>query len=294
MPLLRGLPARVDNITRESLNADPTLWANSIKKTADLFGFDGVVAGLDFSLMAESCGCRIEWNNDRPRLLPPENLCETPEETIRMKNALEAARRVFQVCRGELACVAAMTGPVTLACQLFGREKGLDRIGEVKSLIVRVVEAFCEARPDVIIFMEGRPLGLHAVNMSHRRIYNTLKNIVSYYDIRMGLYLQGYSTHTVADFSLLKPDIYVLGPSVDGCIPPISDIWSLGERALGIGLGLPIDNIHMARQIIEEGRALYQAKKGKGFFFTSFGPLTRNIDMEALHQLVEEIHQIRL
>ncbi len=295
IPLIRGLPARVDGISREKMNADPTLWANSLKKTVELFGLDGVVAGLDFTLMAEACGCKVIWANDRPEVLPaPGGICEKPEETTRMKNALEAARRVFQVCRSERACVAAITGPVTLASQLFGREEGADRIGEVKTLVVRITEAFCQIRPDVIIFMEGRPLALNEVGLPHRRIYNTLKNIVSHYDVCAGLYLQGYTTQSLGGFSQLKMDIYVLGPSLDNNLPPTSEVWALSADALGVGLSLPVDDIHKARQIIHEAEELCSSKGGRGFFLTSFGPLTRDIDLDALHQLVSEIRQVRL
>lgn len=295
IPLIRGLPARVDGISREKMNADPTLWANSLKKTVELFGFDGVVAGMDFTLMAEACGCEVIWANDRPEVLPaPGDLCEKPEETTRMKNVLEAARRVFQVCRSERACVAAITGPVTLASQLFGRVGGADRIGEVKTLVGRITEAFCQIRPDVIIFMEGRPLALNEVNLSHRRIYNTLKNIGSYYDVHAGLYLQGYPTLDMVGFSQLKMDTYVLGPSLNNNLPPTSEVWALGADALGVGLSLPVDDIHRTRQIIHEAEDVYRSKGGRGFFLTSFGPLTRDIDLDALHQLVSEIRQIRL
>lgn len=70
----------------------------------------------------------------------------------------------------------------------------------------------------------------------------------------------------------------------------------MGTRrdALGVGLSLPVDDMHRARQIIHEAEDLYRSKGDRGFFFTSLGPLTRDIDLETLHQLVSEIRQVRL
>jgi hypothetical protein len=295
VPLVRGLAARIGGGPVETMTSDPTIWANWLTKTAELFNFDGVVAGLDFTLLAEACGCGVAWKNDRPVILPPASgFCEAPEEMGRLRHALEAADRVFQVSRNNRACVAALTGPVTLASQLFGRKEGPDHIGEVKQLVVKATEAFCRIRPDVLIFMEGRPLALADVKLPHRRIYNTLKNIASYYNIPAGLYLQGYESGNLNRFSSLKMDIYVLGPSIDNGLPPQSQLWELDAESLGLGISLPLDDIEKAEKIIAEETEFYRAKGGRGFFFTSFGPATRDVDLETLHTLVNKILELHL
>ncbi|MBI5585357.1 MAG: hypothetical protein HY892_16215 [Deltaproteobacteria bacterium] len=295
VPLLRGLTARVGGHSAETVYSDPTLWANSLLKTAELFNFDGVVAGFDFSLMAEACGCRLRWENDRPvcSALSGE-LCQTPEASGRMKNALEAAGRVFQTCRRQRACIGALTGPVTLARQLFGPEEAQNHLPEVKELVVRVAEAFCQTRPDVLVFMEGRPLASVKPDLTQRRLYQTLKNITGYYNLFNALYLQGYAAEEVAAFAALKMDIYILGPSEDKSLPPLSAIWDLGAEARGIGLSLPLDHIDQAREIIRQGLEWYQAKGRRSFFFTSFGPVTRDVSLESLQQLIREISQVRM
>ncbi len=289
VPMIRGMLSRVEGLPMERLMNDPTLWANSMVKTHKLFRFDGVVAGLDFTLMAEACGCEILWENDRPiASLPQKGLYEKPEETGRMKHALEAAARVFEVSRKDQACIAAVTGPVTLADMLFGRGKGVEHLGEIKQLMVQVAEAFCKTGPDVLIFMEGRPLGSTEITFSHKKIYNTLKNITGYYDVKSGLYVQRYDPSRVDRFNALKMDLYVLGPSADGTLPEVSRVWDLGVGALGVGLGLPLNDLTTARRLIREGRELYESSGGRGIFFTSLGPATRDVDLETLHQLVQE------
>jgi len=291
VPMIRGLLSRVECISMEALTNDPTLWANSLVKTHKLFRFDGVVVGLDFTLMAEACGCGIIWENDRPRILPPEKgVQDNPQATGRMRHALETARRVFEVSRQEQACIAAMTGPVTVANYLFGEAEGPDRIPEVKQMVAQVAEAFCRTGPDVLIFLEEEPLArVPKITPAHRKIYNTVKNIADYYNVRTGLYVQGYDPENVDIFRELRMDLYVLGPSSDKTPPPVSRVWDLGVGAIGVGLGLPLNDLEKARDVIREGLRLYQTTGGRGIFFTSFGPVTRDVNLETLHELVNEV-----
>ena len=236
VPLVRGLLSRVEGVPMEKLTSDLTLWANSLMKTTRLFGFDGVVAGLDFTLMPEACGCELVWEEDRPMVMPLRGgLLETPEQSGRMKHALETAARVFETCRSHYACIAAITGPVTLASQLFGPDEGPERAGEVKDLMVRSVDAFCRTRPDVLIFLEDTPLCRSGPSPAHRRIYSTLKNIASHYDVSAGLYVQGYSSRNLEAFPLLDIDIYVLGPPESEPTPP--GLCPAGTRRGGTGSG---------------------------------------------------------
>ena len=137
VPMLQGLLSRVEGEPMKTLTSDPALWANSLTKATRLFGLDGVVVGFDLTLMAEACGCDIHWVEDRPVLVPFQgDLNPSPEQSGRLRHALETAERLFETFRSEIGCVAALTGPVTLAGQLFGAE-GPDRIREVKPLLLR-------------------------------------------------------------------------------------------------------------------------------------------------------------
>lgn len=295
VPLVRGLAGRVGGVKSEAFTCDPTQWANLLVKTADLFNLDGVVAGLDFTLLAEACGCSIAWQDDHPVIQGPSSqLCEIPEESGRLKVALEKADRLFQVSRSQRACVAAMTGPVTLANQVFGPEEGPERLAEIKPLAVRVAEAFCATRPDVLIFMEGRALAQSQIGMAQRKVYNTLRNLAAHYDIPVGLFLRGYGQEITPGLELLKMDFHVLGLSQTGGLPPFEQLWELAEGRLGLGIGLPLDDLEAARGTIAQCVDLYRAQSGKGFFFTSLAPATREANLETLHQLVGEISRVQL
>jgi hypothetical protein len=290
VPMVRGLLSRVEGVPMETLTSDSTLWANSLMKTTRLFGFDGVVVGLDFTLVAEACGCAIAWEDDRPGILPFQGTFhEAPDEKGRMKVALETAGRLFETCRSEYACVAALTGPVTLSTQLFGEEEGPERTGEVKPLMIRVVESFCATRPDVLLFLEDSPLALAGPTAGHRRVYGTLKNIASHYNVCSGLYLQGYRPEELNGFSRLNMDVYILGPTESASLPSLPALWNLGEGGVGVGVAVPMDDVDKAREIIGEGLRLYREGSGQGFFLTSVGPVTRDVDLETLRALADEI-----
>jgi hypothetical protein len=290
VPMIRGLLSRIEGLPMETLTSDPTLWANSLMKTTQLFGFDGLVVGLDLTLMAEACGCRIAWREDRPLAMPLQGtLNEVPEACGRMKHALETARRLFETCRSGYACVAALTGPVTLASQVFGGQEGPERVAEVKPVMVRVAEAFCTTRPDVLIFLEDTPLALAGPTAAHRRIYNTLKNIASHYDVSSALYLQGYRPEGLDGFAALSMDIYMLGPAENERFPPLNALRDLGKGAVGVGIGLPVNDVGKAMEVIDEGLRLWRQGTGQGFFLTSAGPLTREVDLGTLRALTDEI-----
>lgn len=292
VPLLQGLTARVEGVARQVLEADPTLWANALMKTGELLELDGIVVGFDFTLLAEACGAEVMWKNDRPEIAgPAKALGAAVHETGRLSNVREAASRVFQVCRTQRACLIALTGPVTLAAQVFGSEEGPQRLGELKPVVVKVAESFCQSRPDVVVFMEGEALTWAEVSPAYRRIYTTLKNVAAYYNIPIALYLEGYDPEQLQRYSSLNADIYILGPSVQKSPPPFAALSALGKELLGMGIGLPGDNSEKAIQIVHEVVLHYQMQGKHNFFFTSLGPVSREVDLESLRQLIKAITQ---
>jgi hypothetical protein len=295
VPLVRGLAARVGNVQAQAFTKDPTAWANLLVKTAELFKLDGVVAGLDFTLLAEACGCPVDWREDRPCLAGvAQTINQEPEMCGRLQVALEKARRVFDISRSSRACVAAMTGPVALAGQVFGPEAGVDRLAEIKPLVVRVAEAFFQTRPDVLLFLEGRTLGQGKITMTQRKIYNTLRNLAAHYDIPVGMFLRRYDQATLGKLPLLKMDFHVLGEPANGGLPPLELLRELAGEGLGLGVGLPLDDLEAARAVMGQGLELYRARAARGIFFTSSGPAGRGVALETLHQLVEEISRVQL
>lgn len=294
VPLLRGITARVGGVPHQELTSDATLWANSLAKTADLLDLDGVVAGFHFSLLAEACGCGLNWVNDRPVMGPPPQAPHPlPLEQGRLAEALEATRRIFEVAKSQRGCVAAVNGPLTLAGQLFEADQAEEGLKDLKQSLVEVYEEFCKIRPDVLLFMESGPLATGQVRPALKRLYFTLKKIASYYDIATALYIQDYDPEQVRDLAALKMDVYILGPDQDGQPPRPEAQWSLAEGVLGIGLGLPPDDPEHCQKVLAEGGRLFSDQPERKFFFTSLGPVRSGHDPQIQLELVKQIRQIR-
>lgn len=300
VPLLRGIAAKVGGVPHQELTSDATVWANSLAKTADLLDLDGVVAGFHFSLLAEACGCELNWVNDRPVMgTPPEAPHPTPLEQGRLAETLEATRRIFEVAKSQRGCVAAVNGPLTLAGQLFAADQAKEGLKALKQTLVEVYEEFCKIRPDVLLFMESGPLVTEAtgatgeVRPALKRLYFTLKKIASYYDIATALYIQDYDPDQVQDLAALKMDVYILGPDQDGQPPRPEVQWSLAEDALGIGLGLPPDDPEYCQKVLAEGGRFFSQHPERKFFFTSLGPVRSGHDPQIQLELVKQIRQIR-
>ncbi len=300
VPLLRGITARVGGVPLQELTSNTTVWANSLAKTADLLDLDGVVAGFHFSLLAEACGCELNWVDDRPVVgTPPESPHPTPLDQGRLAEALEATRRIFEVAKSQRGCVAAVNGPLTLAAQLFQQDQAEAGLVDLKQTLVEIYEEFCKVRPDVLLLMESGPLVTGATGVTGemrpalKRLYFTLKKIASYYDIATALYVQDYRPEQVEDLAALKMDIYILGQDQAGQPPDADGQWSLAEDALGIGLGLPPDDPESCQQILTSGNQLFREQPQRNFFFTSLGPVCREHDPQTQLELVKQIRQIR-
>lgn len=294
VPLLRGITARVGGVPHRELTSDATIWANSLAKTADLLDVDGLVAGFHFSLLAEACGCGLDWVNDRPVVgPPPEKPHPTPLEQGRLVEALEATRRIFDVAKKQRGCVAAVNGPLTLAAQLFQEGQAEEGLASLKQTLVEVYEEFCKIRPDVLLFMESGPLATGEMRPALKRLYFTLKKIASYYDITTALYIQDYDPHRIQEMAGLKMDIYILGPDKNGHPPKAEAQWGLAEDALGIGLGLPPDDPEYCQKVLASGSQLFCEQPERRFFFTSLGPVQSGHDPQTQLELVKQIRQIR-
>lgn len=295
VPFFSAVVARIGGTSVEAMTADAGAWTGCLVKTAELLDLDGVVAGFDNLLVAQACGCEVERGNGAPVAEPLAGSAEGRfTEGASWQTALEAARRVFHACRHERMCLAALAGPLSSATQVFGAEAALERAADIKGPLVRLAEAFCETRPDILCLVETGTGAAGEISPAFRRLYQTLRNVASYYDIPVALYSDGYQPDLLEAFARLNLDIYLLGPGREGG-PPAEILAELGSRCFGVGLGLPIDDLEQARRLIEVGREAHGRSHGRaGLFFTSHEAASCHVDIDKLHDLVREIGQGRL
>ena len=291
IPLLGGVVAEVADIPYHEMVSDPTAFSNGLMKAADLLDADGVVVGCDFKLLPEAYGAKVDWQAQPPLLMATsEPLKAPPGMEGRLVNVIESARRVNQICRDKRASINALTGPLTLACQLFGPQAGNLRLREVKELLVREVEAFCDTRPDAILLMEGRALADCEIGLAQRRIFKTLKNIAGYFNIPVGLYLQDYGVDGPSpELTSLEMDFYIFGTSVQNTLPSLSMLLALSENGSCFGLGLSHDDIESAGRMIAEVYESCAKRNLYNFFTTGIGILDAGVAIDKLLELRRKI-----
>jgi hypothetical protein len=270
VPFLTGLAARAGCTDPGVMTSDAAQWTNCLTAAAKLFELDGVVAGYDPGLLA------LAWSGGEAAA------------TAATQTALETMRRVFHACRQERMVAAALTGPLSLAAQLeAGSGRGVE-CADLKSPLVRLTEAVCEARPDLLLFVEvGAAPG--TMSPGYRRLYQTLRNVASYFDIPVGLYAEGYAADELEACLNLGCDLYLLGPSSAGDYAGLDLLAGLDRGTIAVGLGLPLTNQETTRALIDRGLRVWEARKGGGLFFTVHEPTAGMAGPNEMHALVAAI-----
>ncbi|MHB1024400.1 MAG: uroporphyrinogen decarboxylase family protein [Desulfobacteria bacterium] len=290
-PLLSRIVSRVSGVSLRDLPSDPPQWASALVRTAELLDVDGVAFPADASLLAEACGCPVSWEDGCPSVAgPAASLAESPERGGRLKSALDVAGRVFPGVRSRRGCVSVLTGPGTLATQLFGPD-AVNRLAEVKPVFVRLPELLCAERPDMICLWEEAsslfPQG--KLPPACRRVYNTIRNIASYYCIPLAVALVGHGPADLGILAELGVEIVLPGPSAGGELLTAEELLDHGATDLTLGLSLPLDDLPRAKELLAVALRARNAGRLRSFFLTGFEPATRDFDLEGLQQLTQEI-----
>ncbi len=297
VPLIHGLAAKIEQISLEEMTTNSSLWASALQKVQDLFKCDGVLISFDFTLLAEGCGCKVRWINQRAVVeggVPRIN--ELPYKEGRMAVALETAKRLFKIFGMETACVAALTGPFTLASQLSGGGNGLERIDEAKKAAIEAVKGFCNLKPDLLLFMEREHSEPGQSFSERRRTYATLWNIANYYQVSTALYVEGYPEDDLTRYTQLGAQGLIFGPSASGCPPKTERLLNLLlESNLILGIALPHQDEGGLEQTIITCLEYLRSKSIKSrIFFTTCGEVSFDSSPNEFHPIVERIKSIQL
>jgi len=287
LPLFTSLAARVAHTAQRAMTEDAAIWAAAAARCAALFDLDAIALAADPALCAEACGAPIAWHADTPRLVGrAASLVESPRDGGRLAILIEALRRACLTGRAQRGCIAAITGPVTLAAQLFGPEEAAAEIGRAKQCVNSTLEALCELRPDLLVLVEGPALGAHPPSTAVRRAYNTLKNVTGHFDIPLAVTLQAHAPGEAAAFASLPCDVWILGSAADGSAPAIADGLALSASARALGVCVPpVASQDVLEQLAHWRRAAPTA------FYTSIDTAEDAHDVDQVHAFVRALRQ---
>ena len=284
--LAEQLSARLGKMSFSAMQDDATHWVANQASLRSLLPVDAVVIGADITVTAEACGAAVNWDEDTPVLSGSRSdETTTINFTSRQGTALDAINRLTQIARRDTGCIACLTGPVTLSEQLFpGDEQGLSK---AKELCVALIEKMSECRPDLLLLREGPALGQRALGMPERKAYSTIKNMVSYFDVPLGIYLEGYETDQLQQFSKLKLPHLWLGADARGELVDIQSLAEIAEDYEGLGIPVNFSDPDSARDRVNRSR---ETLSGSNYLFTSSGDLKRDEALDSLIELVAQIH----
>lgn len=248
---VEALAARVGALSLEAMLSDPANWSSCIAKAGRLLSLDALMLGFN---------------------------AEAQDQT---EIGLEALNRLTQTERAQYACVACLPGPSAVA------QSGQDEAG-VKEQMVARAEAICKVRPDLLLFREAGALGKEPISMGQRKLFNTLKNMASYYNVPVGLYLEDYDSARLPDLGLLKLNFVLLGADQNGQVPDLDALAALADAVQGIGVPLPFDDEANALALASR----YQEKlAGRNTLYTALNEFERDADLEGLRNLINRIQQ---
>ncbi len=275
VPAMELLAARVGGMSYPSMTDDPAQWSSALTRTGRLLDADALVLGFDDTLLAEACGASLKWCENQPLIAAVKDL-PTVDESIsgRLEVAIESLGRLCQSVRSDFCCIAAMTGPVTLAKQL---EISEDQTADLKQITVKITQALCDKRPDLLLFREGPAICANAIGMPQRKVFNTLCNVAKYFNIPTAIYLEGYTQDILASIDKLKLDFYFFAQTADGAIPDPDCFVELAQRVNGIGLALPFDD---ASEALRHAELCRKTLVGTNMLFTSPGDLAYDTDLD--------------
>ncbi|MBN1161149.1 MAG: hypothetical protein JXA17_04300 [Dehalococcoidales bacterium] len=171
IPLIFTHAARLEQIPIQKIYAEPTQYTKCLQNAQRLYGYDAIIGSFDASLETEICGCPVNWKGDYetpvtrpspefdPGRLDDINL-ENAAKTGRFGTVIESLRRINMVAGSNLALVAIVNGPLTIAADLTGRdilkdlvarpEEAAGVIEAAARFLLKEVQVYCQLELDVI------------------------------------------------------------------------------------------------------------------------------------------------
>jgi len=196
--------ARLEQIPVRRMFADPTQYTKCLQNARKLYGYDAIVSSFDSSLELEIGGCPVKWRGDyeTPAVSPNSGFdlgrlkdinLENAGKTGRFGTVIESLRRISRVAGSDLALAAVVSGPLTLIAGLTGRdpliyltekpEEAMRAIESAAGFLLKVVQAYCQLEPDIIVISERLLAGFPLDRLAWlRSTFSPVLNMVKFYN----------------------------------------------------------------------------------------------------------------
>lgn len=267
LPRLHSLARSAGGDAWESVASDPSHLVPMMKRLAALFGSDALVFGDSSGLLPLMSGGNGE---------------AVLAGTGRLDAAVEAVNRLADET-GAAARVVILPGPIVTASRLGW--SGGDFPESLKEILTAATERFCEARATLVLFDETGAAADILATMPARKIYNTLRNVASYFDVAIGAIIEGLDEDNSEVPAELKLDSLVIAaPSADA-LPDADTLAAMAEDVRLTGIAVPDKDLPTAAVIAQTAAA---ALSGKPLFFTTLASDGEG-SIETMHELMRTL-----
>jgi uroporphyrinogen-III decarboxylase len=299
--------ARLEQVTLRNMYDDPTRYSRCLQNTRKLYGYDAITGSFDPSLELEICGSPVGWQGDfeTPVVRPDPDFnfshlkdidVESAGKTGRFGTVIESLRRINMVSGKNIALAAVVSGPVTVASGLTGRdlirdfpkepEQATRAVEAAAAFILRVVQVYCQLQLDIVAITERLMATCPNVLLSQLQSFmSPILNTIRFYNA----------------FSVLLPgditpdrlsDIIDLGFDAIAVHSMLMEDWKdiRGERPCVLGQAIP------SRLLLSGGEELndyledfFPEKGEKGVFLTTDWEVPPDTPPEYFHQVMNKI-----
>lgn len=302
LPIVHSSAAQLEQISIRDLFASPDALARTMWNAQKLFGYDWVVIFIDPTLEAEACGCPIEWQGERPVVAghPFAGQKQTIEHDLgdlekkgRLPVILEAIKRLSLTSGRNVALAVTMNGPLTLAQHLSGRANPIRDEDDLETIRVhldfaakvmaRLVRAYCELRPDVVVVAEPLLRDMETAAVQHVSPFlRPVWNVVRFYSAYSIIHTDCHSRDRYRALANLGAHGVVGTPSV------VSD-WPAGEKVCP-GVALPLSFLSEDETTVrEQWRTLQRDMKEMPRFLTTESEVPVDVPPEKMKNLVQAL-----
>lgn len=247
LPFLETLAAQVAGCELQAIVSDATRWANALPRVATLLEVPALAVGFVDGFGA----CAFADNPEEPWRHPA------------LEALLECTRRLAETERPGRDLVVAMPGPLAV-CAALGEPLDKVVLEKIKASMVKLLEAICACRPDMVILNETVDAERQATGPDYRRICNTLKNVTEYFGIGLGIRVSGYgdAPKLLRELRTLRLDHLMLGL---GAGPTLSaaELMAAAEGQGWRSVGIAIESGQGVGPLPQQGTGYYWCSAGQ-------------------------------
>ncbi|MBN2076063.1 MAG: hypothetical protein JW762_10980 [Dehalococcoidales bacterium] len=304
-PWVCSFAAKIEQVPVISMLSDPGILSRALSNTHKLFGYDVILNHFDPVLEAEALGCEIEWQDDDwpPTVIghPLENGSdfsdldtEGIENKSRIPVILEATKRLKLTKGKEVPIAAMITGPLTLARHLKGKEftrqlestddEALDLVEDTGSICLNLCRTYCEMGVDILVITEDlQDPAIHDVTSVLASPLKSIFNVSRFYNVNSVLIGKVRDNNQAISICSLGADAV----SVSGNINSDQVIEKAREDNCLISIAIPDstftqsdpESTNLIHQSITSGKS--------GLFLSSEWEVPQDTDINSMHEIMK-------